>query len=276
MIFNLMKPVPVAEPTMYLYGHEADKTVSYNGVVLPELPVWDKTAYPYAEILPSPYQNRYMLYIENVKATADGSTLTWTGLIRTSYVCALGDTEWTLEMEAKEWGDYFGSYSSIVWCNYEMLNKDGSVYLSASDPVTTYENADVTINGVGYVGAVLPKLPVWDKEKYPYVGIFFYQKSITDSTPLYVLLFLSQVATVGIANILFSGGGSVKSYELLGDETDWRFVFEGDVEEGNRILEETTTNTLTLSESGWANHDIPNEDGSIFMSASGEPIPVYE
>ena len=30
-----------------------------------------------------------------------------------------------------------------------------------------------TINGVDYVGAVLPKLPEWDRQKYPYAYIYY-------------------------------------------------------------------------------------------------------
>ena len=283
MIFNLMKPIPIAEPTMYLYGHEAEKTVTYNGVELPELPVWDKTAYPYATI-----QITYGGYICTLifssvplayKHERMGATLTYhhclyateTEWSAIGYSCASYDkpddwegTPW-VEEELSGYGTSVTSSmnQSGIWANYDVTNfDDGSLYQVATDPVVTYENADVTINGVGYVGAVLPKLPSWDKEQYPYAYI---SKSVTSG--YYLRCFavamvlnasgssMTTPTEEGVAHCSFYANSSASTWSTL-DPSVW-----------------AGGNTFKLPI--WANTDIFHADGTLYLSAS-EPVPVYE
>lgn len=123
-----------------------------------------------------------------------------------------------------------------------------------------------------YNGVELPDINrVWtDKNAHPYAVIFFYQKSLTDTTPIYTLSLLNQPATVGVANRFISGGGSVTGYLIEGAETEWRFVFSSDVAAGDAIQ---FGGVLTASSRGWSNYNILKSDGTLHLAAS-DPVPV--
>jgi hypothetical protein len=119
--------LPDKQPTAY----------SYNGVVLPKLPEWDKTVYPYVTITFSEYGFGYffrgytdaMLYNGEYGYFADGEA--------SQRYCHLIDGEW-----GDLWTNstsYSVNTSSIVWTNTDILNEDGTIYLAASDPIPVYE-----------------------------------------------------------------------------------------------------------------------------------------
>lgn len=116
----------------------------YNGVRLPALPEYDKTAYPYAIILtPSWSPDDYELLISKVApyVTSDkyfringevkGDVLRYekgsTGWVHNSYTDALKGVIYATEPPSV--------YCTVCWSNHNVLNEDGSVYLSASDPI---------------------------------------------------------------------------------------------------------------------------------------------
>lgn len=182
MIFNLMKPVPVQdEPTMYLYGREANKTVNCNGIIVPSLPEWDKAAYPYAVMVYDTGEN-LRLMVFSVPAVASETEYNYVRVYPNAdgYYCMWYGTNDNLEQLSKDVAIDTSAYGMsihdgfTVWSNHDICFEDGTIFISASDPVTTYENAEVYIGDVGYVGAVLPPLPVWDKEQYPYAVICKY------------------------------------------------------------------------------------------------------
>jgi hypothetical protein len=133
-----------------------------------------------------------------------------------------------------------------------------------------------TINGVGYVGAVLPKLTDRDKEKYPYVCI-----GICTVSPRYVDCFAvasvaplwSKKSTSLTHGLYFSSpclrifeylyGSSYKEPWPAWEETNeaWEIAGNFGFSERNYIF--------------WANHDIYWDDGNLLCAAS-VPIPVYE
>lgn len=123
----------VKEPVAYLY----------NGVRLPELPEWDKTAYPYAiiaQLSNDTYGTYYALVVTKMNPyhlengvhfdTSDGKG----GDPKKSYCYT----------PYSEWGEFAETYTwqmtkTVVWTNADILNEDGTVYLAASDPVPVYE-----------------------------------------------------------------------------------------------------------------------------------------
>lgn len=127
---NLMA---VREPTMY----------SYNGVVLPKLPEWDKSKYPYAVIWRSgttnnPYYCAVPFEDYSFQKSGGGVWIVW-------HVPSDSQVPWykaTLESKAFEY--YYDEYgyavvSAIVWANFDVLNADGTLFLAKSDPVPIYE-----------------------------------------------------------------------------------------------------------------------------------------
>ena len=279
MIFNLMKPVPVQdEPTLYLYGREADKTVTYNGVELPPLPEWDKTAYPYAVICE--YRGFMLFGYHLVVSTAPlYSTDTKVWQLSGNYGClsmkstCYTDNEydysytWVADSTilTEVWQSPYNSiekgalyFGKPIWSNYDVelcdgnLKPMGETALSATDPVTTYTNADVTINGVGYVGAVLPKLPEWDKTAYPYAQIrgrklYLSSSPITYNTSTWKYTYSTPCL---LANFTYSA-----------DAICW-----GE-------LTENETQPTGYDSTYWSNHNILDENGNADIEAS-VPVPI--
>lgn len=146
--------LPEKEPVAYLY----------NGVRMPPLPKWDKTAYPYATI----HSLRYWVPDTPQYGMVIGATLT----ITTVPVRAIGDALWaTVDGDAiiyrintvggvtdDDWvrrededfsfvgnsenydGEVNGGGSNLTWSNYDVLDYvTGEVELAASEPIPVYE-----------------------------------------------------------------------------------------------------------------------------------------
>lgn len=108
---------------------------SYNGVVLPTLPEWDKETYPYAYIWQTSSGKYSAVFVSaplyyNSGMYSDGVV---------SYLAYEGITA------EGEWGERVvsGNYSvgvavTLVWCNQDTMNEDGTLYLAASDPIPVY------------------------------------------------------------------------------------------------------------------------------------------
>ena len=145
MIFNLMKPVPTTESaTMY----------SYNGIVLPALPEWDKEQYPYALILGRAslaycivstvplYRNKRMegtvMETTDVKAKQDGSSIISTyDITNADYPDSW--QPWGAETAFQADKTVKSSTYDVRWANYDVYNKDNTIYLSASEPIPVLE-----------------------------------------------------------------------------------------------------------------------------------------
>lgn len=106
----------------------------YNGVELPELPKWDKKQYPYA-LIDNP--SHILIIGESVKYTntSSGYTVYFSGDCLNYMLDEAGD-KWIIRPGD---GTVLGNaIKNIIWSNTDILNEDGSVYLSASEPVPTY------------------------------------------------------------------------------------------------------------------------------------------
>lgn len=117
---------------------------SYNGVILPKLPEWDREKYPYAVIICAafPYEGEYMLFVSdavvNVINVFGGDSLQTDG----SCLC--------YRIENSEFVHYSTldntliSGSEIVWANHDIHRgpqdeEPGKLVLSASEPIPIYE-----------------------------------------------------------------------------------------------------------------------------------------
>lgn len=137
--------MPKGEPVAWLY----------NGVRLPKLPEWDKTAYPYAVIwhdtgVGSSVAPHYMLSFGKAPITHytgffgneyfRNQVVGWMYAIINYPDTITNETEWgeLLEMERTIEGST--DNITLIWANHDVVREDTSeVYLSASDPIPVYE-----------------------------------------------------------------------------------------------------------------------------------------
>ena len=130
-----LPPVPQVVRTPISY--------SYNGVVLPKLPEWDRSVYPYAFIFVGSVLRRLTVLPEARHLTIpEGSETAFiTAEEGMSYMSA------SYYEGSAAWGQ-FTTYTaeetkllsnSPHWANYDIKNPDETVYLEASNPVPVYE-----------------------------------------------------------------------------------------------------------------------------------------
>lgn len=118
---------------------------SYNGVVLPKLPEWDKTVYPYAYISVYADDNpNIRLIARKTKATVDvnGKYTNSQSSPGKSFVAYTS-------REGEEWVENTTAItvlnSRIVWASVDVHYSDsvadvgGTLYLAASEPIPVYE-----------------------------------------------------------------------------------------------------------------------------------------
>lgn len=258
---------------------------SYNGVVLPALPTWDASTYPYALVAwryagdtEEVGDKEYLLLLQDSKETVDADGKYMTYYESGVFYRANNGTWESVSLESYE-------ALCIAWANYDVYYLDsveevgGTLYLTASEPVPvstwTPDPASLLMGyRVGqilramrgkerepvaylYNGVRLPKLPEWDRETYPYALIF-----VNSTTNKYCCVFLKSEATVDNTGI----------YLLL-----WGDYYQ---------LEDGAWASHTGQNGGravWANYDIyvsDNENygelaGTLYLATS-EPVPVYE
>ena len=102
---------------------------SYNGVILPKLPEWDREKYPYAVIglLDGVY---HLTYHYRTFAVYDDGTYYIPGSGTNAY--ALTDGEWVFT-------NLWLKRLTAVWANYDMQTDGGTLVLAASEPTPVYE-----------------------------------------------------------------------------------------------------------------------------------------
>lgn len=118
--------------------------------------------------------------------------------------------------------------------------------------------------GYSYNGTVLPKLPEWDKETYPYAAIV--AMNATDYP--YALYCAKQAFVIADGKLNFATADihTPLRYEYYINSSEWTggeniFVQTGLGVDGTAV---------------WSNHDLlDKKDGTIILAAS-EPVPIYE
>ena len=123
-------PMPISSKTPTAY--------SYNGVVLPGLPEWDKETYPYAFICTDTSGNSIAYFTEKKSYVDSVSNRALTPESQCSFIkSVLKDGKWGALSNQYT---YYGVVPDIlVWTNCDILYKDGTMYLAASDPIPVYE-----------------------------------------------------------------------------------------------------------------------------------------
>lgn len=112
----------------------------YNNIELPALPDYDKTTYPYAVIEKSQYGgNLYYFHAFAEAPTMDGN-----------YVWLNGNRVYCSSNNGEDWGTLYEGVAIskgkgyIKWSDHDILNADGTIYLSATNPVPVLEWHDKT------------------------------------------------------------------------------------------------------------------------------------
>ena len=128
---------------------------------------------------------------------------------------------------------------------------------------TADETADVILDGVGYVGAVLPKLP---KERADYKYAF-----VSWGLGCKYLFLTNEECMIGLID------GETKG--LVGKEWTLHYIsyeYNPDVSDSWALsIENGYTETAGLISPFWSSHDLYNSDGTLYLTGS-EPVPVYE
>jgi hypothetical protein len=135
------KPLPLVakkEPTAY----------SYNGVVLPKLPEWDKTEYPYAIIYTDTASNKECLFVAKVPSVLYDNY--GNGDYTFSAQNWGGSSPIKFENDGTNWveGFLFPQHikaNTYIWSNYDIIDNKGlagaagSSYRVGTDPIPVYE-----------------------------------------------------------------------------------------------------------------------------------------
>lgn len=125
------------------------------------------------------------------------------------------------------------------------------------------ETPDAIIDGVAYVGAVLPKLPEYDESKYPILTI---DNSSMNST------FAEMFADYTSTEETLGSGTRVPYIEYVGDSLYTSLDYFG----AWRELKQRTSGSNYANEIFWTNTDIVDMNGNIVIRKCPDPIPVYE
>lgn len=249
----------------YLYGQVADSVVTYNGVTLPDIEsVWtDKETYPYAFIIYNTAYACYRLFFFNGSISWDGAYVFYFSGAYSYYT--LVDGAWTFSDSQDSGYHQHNSDGNWNWSNFDLKGySSDDLYFAASDPVKSYTDPDVFVGDVGYVGAVLPALPEWDKETYPYAVIIFNENDAV------CRLYLCANQWEWLSNNVFSGAkwqinGIYQTYTARLEEipyAEWEFEMQEDSTDATLEVNETSTRILT-----WCNTDIIR-NGEAYLAAS--------
>ena len=129
--FSSPLPEVQKEPVAYLY----------NGMRLPKLPEWDRGSYPFAYISNGFLGiGRSYVYFKNVEyGKTDGGNHCIIVPAGTGMYGLYSNGQWKEPTVTTE-DDFMPVPDSIlIWANFDVLNEDGSVFLTASEPIPVYE-----------------------------------------------------------------------------------------------------------------------------------------
>ena len=245
----------------------------YNGVELPELPEWDKEAYPYAIVNDVTAWGidgvTYAFVVSRDAAipTSDvGCVFSNNRENPTSVSASYSTYTFLLSADGTTWeggeanSGSGGTLVTPIWTNIDILNSGGSVWLAASTPVPVGANGD----GMAlYNGVMLPKLPDWDKVKYPH-ALITEQHGITTLLCTSVeLIYYEEDGMGAVTNLACS------YYSYIIQDGEWIY--------GNSY-DSAPEMSWALEYVPWSNYDIFQVDASgitdtVYLSAS-DPIPL--
>ena len=119
-----------------------------------------------------------------------------------------------------------------------------------------------------YNGVRLPKLPEWDKKKYPYVMMWDRHGGTYGTVYAF---------SVAHHKIMLVEGATETAIGVGAGETYLEISYGmGDYSQFQSFTEKTPDSPALLSrEVHWSNYDIVDENGTLFLAAS-DPVPIYE
>lgn len=242
----------------------------YNGVELPAPPEWHKDECPYALITKVAGLDLHILTLSKGRpfyAKFDNSSNQMAICIPEFQIAyALHDGIWSQYEYRTEF--LILEYYSPVWTNVDILADDGTVFVGAgttTDPNAPPKPADpkpICVNkNINYLfGEVeLPALPDFDIRVYPYVM----GNMIASNT---LAMYASRTNTVHKDTDESNIGSPRAEYTICSA-----------IRLTDEVLEWGDWTVINQSVHGkalhWANYDILNEDGTVWIEGS-EPVPV--
>lgn len=231
----------------------------YNGIELPELPEWDKEKYPYAFLYSDP-TGMYLGFccVESLSFFDDDGTWRAGGNGKV-YLTEYANGQITKLWEERSDESIGVAVWAILWSNTDIIAKDGSVQLTATEPVPVGNR----VRWYRYNDIELPRLPEWDKDNYPYA---FIQR--TDDSHRLVLL----------SDVIYGETPIRKEYAIVTNIGDHWYAYDP-YSPGYYSYQwayqypYSYNQPIKVSEIVWANFNVLNEDGSVFLPAS-DPVPV--
>lgn len=304
-----------AVATSYLYGHQAEATVTYNGVELPDIEsVWDKSKHDKAFLVKNESNHNYILMLHSkplfyiTDGTAEGIGTMESDeptIYYVNYFDSGIDDAWVFlsgsSVDLVDW-----SFQPMpFWTSNDILSldsnnePDGTTYLAASGFVESYPDADVIIDGVGYVGVVAASIDeVWmDKETYPYATIT--RDPYRGCSMLYLMS--APLFWINVVDDIYIGHNDSDAKYIIcaycANDSELSTLCDAigitleeatamGLEVGKWFVADEVTNKIYGIESDfgavWSSHDIvyysggePESGERVYLAAS-EPVPVYE
>ena len=137
---------------------------------------------------------------------------------------------------------------------------EGVVIAAACEFLRRKKNKPLELISCVEILKQLPKFPEWDKEKYPHAILFIGMPLFSSA---YMLFFCETIENNNGA--VTTPAGSLRSYIEFNS---------GGLKSDSWTVPTAyayTSGTSTLSDIYWANFDVLNEDGSVYLAAS-EPV----
>ena len=238
----------------------------YNDTKAPQLPEWDREKYPNGILLYNSMLSTFQFraYAENAYYFRGSDGTLYYGCNYPGGGAKVAWCYFNWDVENAAWSDLSTGFTTlrtipddVIWSNFDMEYED-TLYMAASDPVPLYN----------YNGVELPELPV-EVKSHPYTVVF---QDPTDAA---------------FANYCWAFGFSAKPASWKKTIVSFDYIYHGETTSvaqraGAYPSEPWTVENDTLPSGGyrelktvlWANYDVLNPDGTIYLSAS-EPQPVY-
>ena len=249
----------------------------YNGVELPDInTVWtDKETFPYAVIFGATSAEasqgiKYTAWGFSSLGSYDGASFIVENSFAAGFYITNDSESWTFVGVSTEFGQR--EVDAVpLWSNHDILNPDGSVYLSASTPIRVDSKLKISV-GDGmtlYNSVLLPPLPEYDKAVYPYATIFR-----TASDPTFMLVLTSQPQIISDNKLTCTSDFAIDVYYSFAATNYTEFGhYEAFPLQVSALWNIATTSLLDQSWA-WANHGVLLPDSSVLVPAS-EPVPCF-
>lgn len=125
------------------------------------------------------------------------------------------------------------------------------------------ETPTVTVDGVGYKGIVIDKIPSYDEKALPYVAINY--EGFSQSMQVFVSPSpITIVKGFGHTITIVSG---MKMVEMLLEDSGREYWSEWQTPDSNDSY-------FTGQESIWSNHSINDQSGNLYVEAGAQPVPA--